>query len=154
MTKKSLVLATLFLITFPSCSLNYSSINSGTKRMEDYQIVNDNQIQWSDVLKQNDDNYLVFIYSETCSNCHDIQQEVIDFAIDRIVETYFIDTKKSGDVTISKDIEPTIGASDMENVSILGTPTILEVENKTIKANVPGKDSILSLLNEKRFSKK
>ena len=75
------------------------------QKFEDYQIVNDNQINWQDVLSQEDENYFVFVYSETCSNCHDIQEEIINFAIDKVVPTYFVDTKKSGDVTISKDVD-------------------------------------------------
>jgi len=154
MTNKLSVLSSLFLITLCSCSLSGQSLNNESNhRFEDYQIVNDNQINWQDVLMQEESNYFVFVYSETCSNCHDIQEEIVNFAVDKIMPTYFVDTKKSGDVTISKDVDSSIGASKMDDVSILGTPSVLEVEDKIVIANIAGKENILSLLNEKRANK-
>ena len=119
------------------------------------QITIDQQITFSQTLNQFENHYLVFFYSETCTNCHEIRGDVLAFAEDNIVKTYFIDIKQSNEeVPTGNSIDLTIGATSANDLFIAGTPTIIEVEDWAVKANVPGRDNVLTLLNELRLTNK
>ena len=60
------------------------------KTYQDYEIVQSNQIRWLDILNQQEDNYIVFIYSETCFYCHQMLDEIVDFANGDFLKTYFV----------------------------------------------------------------
>ena len=53
------------------------------------------------------------------------------------------------DVPIDSDKK--IGVSNYEEASINGTPSILEIENATITANISGIDDCLTYINEQRI---
>jgi hypothetical protein len=82
-------------------------------------------------------------------------EDVIAFSSSKILTTYFIDIKKSETkIPIKNEIDETIGKSDFNDVFIMGTPTFIEAENHIVKANVPGKDNCLTLINELRLTQK
>ena len=130
-----------------SCSSNESSLQT-TKKFKDFEVVINNSIKWPDILDQEEENYIIFFYSETCAYCHEIQQEVIDFAITCPLKTYFLDTLENA---VPIDSDKKIGVTNYEEASINGTPSILEVENATITANISGIDECLTYLNEQRL---
>lgn len=118
------------------------------KTYQDYEIVQSNQIRWLDILNQQEDNYIVFIYSETCFYCHEMLDEIVDFANGDFLKTYFVNSSIN-QIKISEDYG--IGATNIEDLSIKGTPSIIEVEDKMVIANAPGIDQCLTYLNEKRM---
>ena len=118
------------------------------KAFKEFQVVVDNSIKWPDILNQEENKYIIFFYSETCAYCHEMQSEVVDFAITCPLKTYFLDTLEN-DVPIDSDKK--IGVSNYEEASINGTPSILEIENATINANISGIDDCLTYLNEQRL---
>ena len=77
----------------------------------------------------------------------------MEFAISEILKTYFLDIKKSETkIPIKNEIDETIGMTSIDELFIAGTPTIIEVDEGMVKANVPGKDECLTLLNELRLT--
>ena len=118
------------------------------KAFKEFQVVVDNSIKWPDILNQEENKYIIFFYSETCAYCHEMQKEVIDFAITCPLKTYFLDVMEN-DVPIDSDKK--IGVSNYEEASINGTPSILEIENATINANISGIDDCLTYINEQRI---
>ena len=146
MLQKLKIFLPIFLLTICSCRVSNSSKNNGQKAFSDFEVVCNNQITWNDLLSQEENHYFVFIYSETCAHCHDIQDEIVGYANEDITKTYFIDSKNSGHVPVVKDIESTIGATEISDVGILGTPTLFEILHYAVYANVAGKDNILSFL--------
>lgn len=139
----------VLLITLSSCHVkNDFNSNSELKAFSDFEIVTSHTILWKDLLNQEYEQYVVFIYSETCSHCHEIQDEIIAFAQDNIHKIYFIDTRNDQDVSIIKDIEPTYYATDIKDIGILGTPSLLEISEATLTANIAGKENILTYLND------
>ena len=138
-------LLSISLIT--SCTPSEESIPQ-YKSFKQFQVVVDNSIEWPNILNQEENNYIIFFYSETCAYCHEMQEEVIDFAITCPLKTYFLDAVEN-DVPIDSDKK--IGVSNYEEASINGTPSILEVENATIVANISGIDDCLTYLNEQRL---
>ena len=138
-------LLSIGLIT--SCTPNEDSSLS-YKSFKEFKVVTDNSIMWPNILNQEENNYIIFFYSETCAYCHEIQQEVIDFAITCPLKTYFLDTLENA---VPIDSDKKIGVTNYEEASINGTPSILEVENATITANISGIDDCLTYLNEQRL---
>ena len=138
-------LLSISLIT--SCTPSEESVPQ-YKTFKQFQVVVDNSIEWPNILNQEENNYIIFFYSETCAYCHEMQEEVIDFAITCPLKTYFLDAVEN-DVPIDSDKK--IGVSNYEEASINGTPSILEVENATIVANISGIDDCLTYLNEQRL---
>ena len=65
------------------------------KAFKEFQVVVDNSIKWPDILNQEENKYIIFFYSETCAYCHEMQQEVIDFAITCPLKTYFLNTSEN-----------------------------------------------------------
>ena len=142
-----LVLTAMFASCAPAKSEQMSK-----NAFDEYEILNTQQIKWSTVLSQTETNYLVFFYSETCPHCHEIMGDVIAFSESNIVKTYFLDTKKSETkVPIKNEVDETIGVTEIDDLFIAGTPTIIEVQEGMVKANVPGKDECLTFLNEQRL---
>ena len=121
----------------------------------DYNVPTSQKIVWSDCLSQKEDHYLVFFYSETCTHCHEIMGDVLSFYEANVLPTYFLDIKASDIIVpISNNIDLTIGVDNIDDLFIAGTPTIIEVENWIVKANVPGSDNCLTFLNEQRLLNK
>ena len=145
------ILPLLLTAMFASCT-PATSEQMSKNAFNEHEIVNKQQIKWSTVLDQNETNYLVFFYSETCPHCHEIMGDVIAFSESEIVKTYFLDTKKSETkVPIKNEVDETIGVTSIDDLFIAGTPTIIEVQEGMVKANVPGKDECLTFLNEQRL---
>ena len=141
-------IASLLSITLiTSCSSNENSTPS-YKSFNGYQVVVDNSIKWPEILNQEEKSYIIFFYSETCAYCHEMQEEVVDFATTCPLKTYFLNV---GENAVPIDSDKKIGITNYEEASINGTPSILEVENATITANISGIDDCLTYLNEQRL---
>ena len=146
MTYRLLIVSLTTLAIVASCS-PAKDVTIIKNTYSEQEIVIENQIPWLDILKQEESNYIVFVYSEKCAHCHDMIDEIVDFANNDILKTYFVDTLQN-DIPITINNE--IGMSEIEEVSIVGTPTIIEVEKGIVMSNIPGIDDCLSFLNEKR----
>ena len=118
------------------------------KTFKEFQVVVDNSIKWQNILNQEEKSYIIFFYSETCAYCHEMQSEVVDFAITCPLKTYFLNV---GENAVPIDSDKKISITNYEEASINGTPSILEVENATIIANISGIDDCLTYLNEQRL---
>ena len=149
MTYRFFIASLALLATVAACSPAH--VITSKKTYQDYDIVQSQQIRWLDILNQQEDNYIVFVYSETCGYCHDMLDEIVDFATERILPTYFVNSSIN-QIKISEDYG--IGATNIVDLSIKGTPSIIEVEDKMVIANAPGIDQCLTYLNEKRLKQK
>ena len=148
MTSRLLLASLAILAIVASCSPAQDTTNSKSANQEQ-EIIIINQITWSDLLKQKEDNYLVFVYSEKCGHCHDMMNDIVAFANDDILPTYFVNTLQNNVPLSSETIVPT---NKIEEATIIGTPTIIEVKENWIITNVAGIDNCLTLLNEKRMT--
>ena len=100
-------------------------------------------INWSDILIQNKDTYYVYIYSLTCTHCQELKNSIIEEALSRN-DIYFV--KGSNKDVVKNDVSYTIGATDVENIAILGYPTLLKISNKTLVQNIAGNSKIIDTL--------
>ena len=145
----------LIVAVFTSCSSANSELLSKNASKEHERIIKENEILWDDCLSQDESNYLVFIYSETCSHCHEIMGDVTLFVQSNIFKTYFVNKSDSSNkIPICPIDEVVVDVDEIDCLSIAGTPTILEVEEGRTTANIFGADSCLTFLNEQRLKKK
>ena len=135
----------LFLLVL-GCKSNRTSINSESIEEEivyDYDLVIDKTINWSDIFNQQLEKYLVYVFSETCGHCNEIKEDIIKQALVR--EDFFF-VSYSKEISASEDVTNTIGKSKISEISILGTPALLGVENGILISNVAGQKAILQAL--------
>ena len=151
MNYKLRILPFVLTALFASCSPAKSEQMS-KNTFSEYNVPLDQKIVWSDCLSQKEDHYLVFFYSESCAHCHEIMGDVLSFYEANVLQMYFLDTKATDTkIPIGSNIDLTIGIDNANELFIAGTPTIIEVENWIVKANVPGSDNCLTFLNEQRL---
>ena len=148
------ILPVFLTAMFASCS-PAASEQMSKNAFSEYEIVQNNQIIWSEIFKQNEDRYLVFFYSETCGHCHQIMGDVIAFSQEEITKMYYLNTKDQGiKIPINPLTESTIGMDTVDELFIAGTPTIMEIKNHVVNNNIPGKDECLTYLNMLRLEHK
>ena len=148
------ILPVFLTAMFASCS-PAASEQMSKNAFSAYEIVQNNQIIWSEIFSQNHDHYLVFFYSETCGHCHQIIGDVISFSQAKIVDTYYLNTQNQDiKIPIRNGTEKTIGLTNVDELFIAGTPTIIEIKNHIISNNIPGKDECLTFLNSLRLAYK
>ena len=148
MTSRLLFVSLTSLAIVVSCSPIRETTNN-KNIVEQEEIIKNKEIPWLEALNQKENHYIIFVYSETCGHCHDMMDEIIDFAKSGILVTYFINTRKN-EVTVSREIIE--NTTDITELSILGTPTILEIESKTVIKNIAGIDKCLTFLIDKRMT--
>ena len=148
MTSRLLFVSLTSLAIVVSCSPSRETTNNKNV-IEQEEIIKNKSISWLDALNQKENNYIIFVYSETCGYCHDMMDEILDFAKSEILVTYFINSQIYK-VPISNEIKENI--ADINQLSILGTPTILEIDNKIVVNNIAGIDKCLNFLIDKRMS--
>ena len=150
MTFRLHICSLLCVVAFTSCSPAQSEKLS-KNASEEYEIVTKQRINLADIFQQEETEYLVFCHADTCSHCKEIIGDVIAFAQENIVKTYFLNvsipTNKINKCSVN---ELTVGVSNYEDLYIAGTPTIIKVEDHLTTANIPGKDGCLTFLNEQR----
>lgn len=149
--KLRLFVPLLFISTLVACKPNGDS--SSSTNIEE--IVNKQSINLVDVFNQEEEEYLIFFHSDTCKSCKAIIGDVASFAEENIVKTYFLNINQPNNKPkiCSKD-ELIIGVNNVEDLAILGTPTIVKVENGVTTANEGGKEKCLTLLSEERMNHK
>ena len=151
MNNKLRILPFALTALFASCTPAKSEQMS-KNTFSEYKQTIDEKIMWSDCLSQNEDHYLVFFYSETCSHCHEIMGDVLSFKEENILKLYFLNVKEQDiKIPISNNIGLTIGIDNVDDLFISGTPSIIEIENWIVKANIAGTDNCLTFLNEQRL---
>ena len=108
-----------------------------------YDEIETKNILWDDLFDQTSDDYYVYVYSKTCSHCNNIKDTVIETALN--YENFFF-VNFNQDIPILESIDTTIGAKEVDDVGILGTPTLLEIYFQTLILNVAGEDQVVKKL--------
>ncbi len=133
-------LMTIFMIS--ACQNNTNTISQEIPS-HDYDEISHLLIKWEELFIQSNELYHCYIYSPYCSHCENIKNNVIDIAL-TLDNFYFLTYDHN--IPILSDVSGTIGAKQIEDVGILGTPTLLEVTESAITNNIAGENSILNFL--------
>lgn len=131
-----LPLVTLFMV---SCSKDSKVV----AEEYDYSDVSHLHICWDDIFEINDAQYFVYIYSNTCGHCQEIKQEIISYAL-KHESIYLI--KFNNNIPIINDRNQVIGKDKVEDLGIVGTPSMFLINNHIVEANYVGKKEIIRTL--------
>lgn len=111
--------------------------------LHNYYEVEDYAISWDKMFTIEKSEYYVYFYSTTCSHCTEIKDWIIEKALE-CKNIYFV--KSSEKDVIWKDITPTIGVSSIEEMAILGYPTVIKICEGIVVSNCAGKTNIQNVL--------
>ena len=139
-------LTTLAIVV--ACSPANSPTND-KNTFSEYEVVLEKQILWEDIFSY-EKNYIVFFYNETCSYCHEMMDNIIDFAEQSIISTYFLDTNQNN-VKFNKIGDPPKGYVSLDEFFIIGTPSLIEIDERIIVDHLVGLDDCLTYLSDKRI---
>ena len=137
----------LFIVTplLAGCTSNERPlIISEGRESINYSDFADIKLKWENLFSPAKSQYFVYIYSISCGHCENIKPIVLDY-IDNEKDWFYI-LEYSSDIPISTNVKGTIGKRDVSQVSILGTPTLLQVTNKYVSLNIAGEKDILQFL--------
>ena len=118
-----------------------SEINS--TRNYDYTEINEYRLYWDEIFEVGLKEYFVYLYQRGCSHCESIKNEIIEAALNR-KDIYFVEDSK--EFKFSKDVSSTIGITSVDNLAILGFPTLLKIEEGTLIKNIAGVKEIRDML--------
>lgn len=137
---------TILLIPFVTgCSTKQVEANNQDEQMSlDYDDFPDLKLECKDLFLPAKSQYFVYIYSFSCLHCAHIKEEVLETI--KANENLFYLMEYSDEITITTNVRETIGKEKIEEVSILGTPTLLEITNSYIALNIAGEREIIEYL--------
>ena len=147
MKRISLLFISLFLVLLPGCkkveeeSQQFESLSP--KQILDYSDVELYEIEWSEILS-NDDEYFAYVYSPTCFHCQEIKQEILEARIIRNINLYYIKYNKDIDIVSERDL--LIDVDNVEDLGILGTPSLFQIKDHKTVNYFAGKTEILETL--------
>lgn len=127
----------IFLI---SCSV---SDNSSTIVNYDYDIVKNLHLDFENIFNVDKKEYYVYFYSKNCLHCLLLKNEIIPLALKKD-NLYFVEYVD--EIPIGSNVIDTIGATTIDEFFIIGTPTLIYINDKRVEINTTNEDIILSLL--------
>jgi thiol-disulfide isomerase/thioredoxin len=133
----------IFLISFDSSNKirGNNSVVIGTYSYED---IYDKTIKWHDIFEMTPHHYYVYFYSPYCGHCQSIKDLVINYSMFGNVTMFFVEANR--EVTVAEDTYLTIGATSIEQLWILGYPSLIEIESGLLIANIAGANAIKEIL--------
>ena len=114
----------------------------------DYNDFENCKIFWNSLFFVAKTQYFVYIYGKNCLHCKNIKNDVLSFIDEDIFPTYLLECTDK--IPSGLEIEKTIGATSIEDVFILGVPTLLEIDDGVLTSNVAGTSSVMALLYSKK----
>ena len=121
------------------------SPNKEAKAIEyDYSDVADLTICWNDILSVESDKYFAYIYSPTCGHCNEIKKDVITYALVNKGTLYFVPFNKMIPIIIDRTLP--LEKDKVEDLGIVGTPSMFLIANHVVKENYVGKKEIVKTL--------
>ena len=114
------------------------------QKLLDYSDFEELFLGWNDLFSPAKSQYFVYIYSFSCLHCAHIKKEVLS-TIDSHRELFYL-MEYSEDIPTSFNVSETIGKERVEEVYIMGTPTLIEITNHYVGLNIAGEKEITSYL--------
>ena len=142
---KRILLTSVMCLLLCSCQKNK---NNGLRTYDytDEDIVK-YVIDWDNVFKQEERDYYVYIYSKTCGYCKEIKQKILAKVIEENPKIYLVEYSEK--ISIITDPEYIIGKQNIEEIGIVGTPTLIEIYNYVLVDNVVGSKAIIETLTNR-----
>lgn len=96
----------------------------------EYDDIKDITIYWNNILIQERDSYFVYVFSKTCSHCQEFKNEIIKYAIEDHNPIYFVEYNHS--IPIIENRENVIQKNELDDIGVVGVPSMFEIVDKTI----------------------
>lgn len=110
----------------------------------DYSDFKELQLKWKDLFLPAKSQYFVYFYSNSCQHCEKIKEEVLQ-TIDKNRDLFYL-TEFSTEVQTGFNVMETIGKERIEEVYIMGTPSLIEISNHYVALNIAGENEIIDYL--------
>ena len=129
------ILPLLSILLLSGCS---ASNNSSTSYQEhSYDEVKSLMISYDQSFSISENDHFIYFYQETCHSCQEIKDEVIDFAINKYAEIYFVAaTEETPHNYDYQEINQTLGSSNIDDVFVGVTPQLALIKNGKIEKNI------------------
>ena len=125
--------------------------NASSDSNESYELVYAQRgIEWKDLLNQNCSDYYSYIYSLTCHYCNEIKGRVYEFCQGNAV--FFIEYQV-GIVPLNSETKDFVGVDKIEDLYILGTPTLFHIKEKKIAECFIGANQITLFFDNQNSNK-
>lgn len=107
----------------------------------DFSQIEHRLIEWNHLFEVPDNHYYALVYSLGCQHCLALEDEVVSYALkEQEIPLFFI--RAADDIPRGMAIEETVGATSIEEVFILGWPTLLEIQNDTLIGQSVGEEEV------------
>lgn len=140
---KTLKFCLLTLLALVGCSKVDEQSSPSVNR--DYLLFEDRLIEWENIFLQEEDDYIVYFFRETCGHCQAIKEDVIDYYLMDIDVMYFIKNPED-EIYFSSRLIDIRGVNDASKLKIYGVPAILEIVNHQVLNYHYGEKEILAFL--------
>ena len=114
------------------------------KIIYDYEDFSGIKIEWNNLFLPAKSQYFAYIYSKSCGHCENIKQDVLSYIKTNLESFYLIEYSK--EIPLTKNAFLTIGKEKIEEVAILGTPSLIEISGGYIALNIAGEKDIITYL--------
>lgn len=141
---KKIVSLLVPLLTVCGCSTSSST----SETIHNYHETKNSLIPWSDVFLQEENDYLVYFYSERCGHCNEIKQDVISFYLKDLINMYFVCTDIEAVFGQSKDL---IGVNNINDFYIFGTPFLSRISSYCVSEYYVGSTQIRNYINQFKY---
>ncbi len=114
-------------------------ISSETPR--DFSQIEHLLIPWEHLLLEAYERYFALVFSLGCQHCLALEDRVVNYALsEKEIPMFFI--RATPDIPKGPRIEDTFGATSIDQIFIVGWPTLLEIQNHTLSGQSVGEEAI------------
>lgn len=103
-------------------------------------------VLWNDIFKQEEKEYSVYFFSQTCGHCKELKQEIICYYFENVEILYFLETNED---TVFGPPSDLTGINSIEDFNIYGTPFLINIENGTVINYYAGSSKIREYIDLK-----
>lgn len=135
--KKAIILLVILLV---GCTQDKAI--SQVKIMYDYNIWFTSKIAWKDILTQPEPNYLVYVYSPNCGYCDQVKQVALEYYQTTMSKMYVVFNDETITYTRTENIEKMVGIEDIEQLAIIGVPTLIFITSAKVEKVLSGAKNI------------
>ena len=142
---KQILLSSVMCLLLCSCQ-KAKNIDAKTYDYEDEEVTR-YAIDWEGVFLQSEKDYFVYVYSKTCGYCNEIKQKVLSKVVEENPKIYLVEYSEK--VPIITDSKSIIGKQNIEEIGIVGTPSLFEIYNYVLVDNIVGGKAIIETLTNR-----
>lgn len=139
----SLICLTSCIPTTKNSSIIKTSSTFNSEVNHEYSEINKYRITWNEIFDVQLNDYFVYFFQRTCSHCESIKNKIIEEAFKRENIFFYED---SGETVLAKDVSYTIGLTSVENFTIQGFPSLIEIVDGILVKNIAGDKEISRIL--------